>query len=243
MDRQKVTDAVALVLGAAGLGAITYVTLKATAVIPAERGEGASLIVDTFTLGSTKTDFIRGIMSAAAQVDPSLSPTSRLLLASWGALESGWGKTKQAKQGFNIWNVSASKAWLEAKKPVLPGGDTEYVPGSTTAKKVSQLWRQYDSLPAAVENLLTLLKTSSFINYREAYTDLVAGNPQFATRLGVFDRDANGVVRRVDTRANTAGFYTLPRSEYQKHVSNLYRDAQVLISTADISGLMAGTQS
>lgn len=195
--------------------------------------------MNTLTLTSSKQNFIRGVMSGAATADSSLSPQTRALLASWAALESGWGKTKQAKLGFNLWNVSKG-GWTG---PVIPGGDTEYVAGQKGAKPITQLWRQYGSVAESVTDLLKLLRNSRYVNYREAYEDLIRGDERFATRLGVFERDASGVVQRVDNRPNTAGFYTLPRSEYQSHVSNLYRDAKALISSAGVAGLMSGTQS
>jgi len=202
------------------------------------RAQGDSLTVNTFTLNSSKQDFVRGVMSAGASGPATLGPATRALLAAWGALESGWGKTRQAKLGFNLWNVSKG-AWTG---PTIPGADTEYVEGAANPKAITQAWRQYAGVEAAANDLINLLKNSRFVNYREAYEDLIRGDPMFATRLGVFEK-VNGNIVRVDTRPNTAGFYTLPRSEYQAHVSALYRDVQTLIAQTGIAGLAAGTQS
>lgn len=238
----KASDAIAVTLGVAGVGVLGYVALKATGVIEPQRAEGADFIMDTFTLGSTKTDFIRGIMSAATRVDSNLSARTRLLLASWAALESGWGKTRQAKQAFNLWNISAGSAWLKAGKPTLPGSDTEYRPGSTTAVPITQQWRAYPTLEAAVSDLLSFLKNSGFSNYRTAYQQLLAGDVNFAAALGLYERDAAGVVR-LNQPSGTGSFYTKPRSEYVSAVVKLARDAEALVMASGIAGLMAGTQS
>lgn len=195
-------------------------------------------MVNLFTLGSTKTDFVRGVMSAAASADGTLSPNTRMLLAAWAAHESGWGKTKQAKQGFNLWNYSRGN-W---QGRVLAGGDTEYVEGVTNPKTITQWWRQYGSLEESIKDVLSLLR-NGYVNYKEGYGDLVAGAETFATRLGVFERGANRAIVRVDTRPNTAGFYTMPRSEYQAGVSKLYREVAGLAQGAAVAGLLKGTQS
>lgn len=226
---------IALSGGAVG----TYLAFRGAGLVgELPRAEGDSLIVNTLTLNSSKQDFVRGVMSAAASSPSSLSVSTRMLITAWGALESGWGKTRQAKLGFNLWNVSKG-GWTG---PTIPGADTEFAPGDTKPKAITQAWRQYGSVEASVNDLLNMLKTSRFVNYREAYEDLVRGEPGFATRLGVFER-VNGVITRVDTRPNTAGFYTLPRSEYQAHVSALYRDVGAIVAQASIAGLTAGTQS
>lgn len=232
------------VAGLAGSGVLLYLGLKSNGVIEVPRAEGASFIMDTFTLASTKENFIRGIMSAAARVDSSLSPQTRKLLAAWAAHESGWGKTKQAQKVFNLWNVSAGSSWLNAGKPTMPGGDTEFTPGSAEAKRITQQWRAYGSLDMAIADLLQFLKNSSFMNYREAYTKLLAGDPNFVTTLGVFERGGDGKkVVRVDNRPSTAGYYTMPRSEYQRGTNKMLLEVEAVVASAGVAGLLAGTQS
>lgn len=189
--------------------------------------------MDTLTLTSTKEAFVRGIMSAAARVRPNMGVASRGLLAAWAALESNWGKTRQAKLAFNLWNVGKG-SWTG---PTLPGGDLEYQPGSSAAKKITQDWRQYATIDAAVADLLNLIEKSRYTNYREGFADLMAGNPLFATRLGVLDNDANGVKVRVDNRADTAGYYTEARSIYQRGVSKLWLEVQAIIAKEGLQGL------
>jgi hypothetical protein len=229
--------------GLAGSGALIYLGLKSNGIIEPQRGEGASFILDTFTTTGTKEDFIRSVMSAAARADSSLPSQTRLLLAVWAAHESGWGKTKQAKEAFNLWNISAGSAWLNAKKPVQAGNDTEFTPGSAEAKKIRQWWRKYPTLDASVSDMLSFLKNSGYVNYREAYQQLLNGETRFVETLGVFERAPDKTIIRVENRPNTAGFYTMPRSEYLASTNKLLVEGRAIVTKAAIAGLMSGTQS
>lgn len=233
-DPKRILSSVTWVLGLAGAGVASFFTLRAAGIageLPPR--SGGDLLVDTLTMTSTKEAFVRSIMSAAARVRPQMGVASRGLLAAWAGLESNWGKTRQAKLAFNLWNVGKG-SWTG---PTLPGGDLEYQPGSSAAKKITQDWRQYASLDAAVADLLNLIEKSRYTNYREAFADLMAGNPTFATRLGVLDNDANGVKVRVDNRADTAGYYTEARSIYQRSVSKLWVEVQAIIAKEGLQGL------
>lgn len=66
-----------------------------------------------------------------------------------------------------------------------------------------------------------MLKNSRYVNYREAYTLLMNGDPAFIASLGVFQRGADGVVFRFDQRADAAGYYTMPISQYQSSYLNV----------------------
>lgn len=239
----KLSGALGIAAGLTAGGVTLYAILKANGLIEAGRGQGASLLMDTMTLPSTKTDFIRAVMSAATQANSNLSARTRLLLAAWAAHESGWGKgTKQAQKVFNLWNITAGSAWLAANKPVMDGNDTEYTPGQKDPKKITQKWRAYGSLVEAVQDLLSFLSNSSFSNYRQAYQQLLAGDPTFASTLGLFERGPDGKVV-LNQPPGTGSFYTLPRSEYQASMNKLIAEGDRLVLSAGIAGLMAGTQS
>lgn len=222
-------------LGVVASGGVIAIGLITTGTIESERGSGGGLLMDTFTTTGTKSDFVRGIIEAAQRVDDTLSLQSRLMLAAWAAHESGWGKgTKQVKV-FNLWNLTAGSAWLSANKPIMPGNDTEFTPGAAGSKKITQNWRAYGSLDESVADLFQFLK-NGYMNYKEALTKLVAGDPAFATSLGVNEL-AGGVIQRVDNRPGTAGFYTAPRSGYQRGVDKLTTEASALAATMQLSGL------
>ena len=233
MDRN--TRLILTGLGIAAAGGATFVGLLASGVLESDRATGAGLM-NAVTFTGTKVDFIRNVMEAAARVDSSLSQRTRILLAAWAAHESGWGKgTKQAQVAFNLWNVSAGSAWLNANKPVMSGKDTEFSVGSILAKKITQQWRVYGSLDESIADLLKFLQ-NGYLNYKEAYSALLAGDETFATSLGVFDKTF-GIVTRVDDRAGTAGFYTLPRSQYQAAISKLATEVGAIASGAGLAGL------
>lgn len=231
----RILNTIVWVLGFAGAGVGIFFSARAGGLVgELPRATGGDFLVNTLTLTSTKEDFVRAVMSAAARVRPNMSVTSRGLLAAWAGLESGWGKTRQAKLANNIFNVSKG-SWTG---PTLPGADLEYAAGSTTAKAITQQWRQYASLDASIADLLLLLESSKYTNYREAVADLMAGQPTFATRLGVFDFGPDGkTIVRVDARPNTAGYFTEPRSRYQSSISKCWADVQSIIAKAGLQGL------
>jgi flagellum-specific peptidoglycan hydrolase FlgJ len=164
--------------------------------------------------------FVSSVVRAALAAKPGITIQSAGLLAAWACHESGWGKSNPARKAYNFWNVSKG-SWTG---PVIPGGDTEYVVGSTAPpKKITQLWRAYSSAEESIKDLFNFLeKKPGFVNYKEAAGLLMKGDESFATALGVLDRDSKGAIVRVDNRKGTAGFYTLPRKDYQKGVSDLW---------------------
>jgi hypothetical protein len=165
-------------------------------------------------------DFVRAVMSAAAT---RLQYKARILVTAWGAMESGWGQTRQAKLGYNYWNVSKG-SWTG---PTMAGNDTEYSPGSLTPRPITQQWRVYASLDAALTDLLRLLSTSKYVNYRTAHSMLCAGDAQFVSELGLFEV-VDGKLVRVDDRPNVGSYYTLPRSKYQAHFDKTLKDVTSL---------------
>lgn len=231
---QRISTGLGVAAGLTAAGVTVYAILKANGLIALDRGEGGGLIVDTFTLPTTKTEFIRVVMSSATQANSNLSARTRMLLAAWAAYESGWGKTRQAQKGFNLWNISAGRSWTG---PVLPGSDTEYQPGTTEVKKITQRWRQYGSPAEAVADMLSFLSNSPYSNYRQAYQQLLSGDPSFASTLGLFGRDSSGKVT-LNQPSGTASFYTKPRDEYQGTINKLVAEADRLVLSAGIAGLL-----
>ncbi len=224
-------------LGVVGSGALVYVGLLSTGLMDSGRAAGGGFILDTLTTTSTKSDFVRAIMNAAARVSPGLSLRARSLIAAWAAHESGWGKaTRQAREVFNYWNITAGGRWLQAGKPVMAGGDTEYAVGQSGAKKITQQWRAYGSIDESIADLLQFLSGSGYLNYREASAQLLGGDETFATTLGVFEKAPDGTMMRVENRANTAGYYTLDRSTYQRSMSKLATEVSALVALNQLSG-------
>lgn len=119
------------------------------------------------------------------------------LILAHAAYESGWGRTRQAKQARNHFNISAGASW---RGPTLAGGDTEYRPGSSTPARIVQQWRVYESDAAAIYDYLRLLTAR---RYRPARMALWAGDAEPFVRLLGPDR-----------APAVGGYYTLPTAEY-----------------------------
>lgn len=232
MDAWKAVR-IGVYVGGAGAGLfVLWKAAQATGLLPAPRASGGGLLVDTLTLPGTKGQFVSDIMQAGKAADASLSDTSLMLLAAWAAHESAWGKTDQYKRGNNVFNVIASPNW---HGDVLPGGkDTQYDPGSKTARNITQTWRAYPTKKDALVDIFKVL-ANGFVNYAEAANALRAGDVNFAAMLGPLDRDASGVVVKVDTRPGVGAFYTAPRSEYQAAVTKLFDEVTALVQQAQLT--------
>jgi flagellum-specific peptidoglycan hydrolase FlgJ len=127
------------------------------------------------------------------------APAWPLILAH-AAYESGWGRTRQAKQARNHFNLSAGSTW---RGPTLAGGDTEYRPGSSTPVRITQLWRIYRTDAEAIADYLRLLTAR---RYRPAREALWAGDAESFVRLLGPDRAGE--------QPPVGGYYTLPTAEY-----------------------------
>ena len=218
-------------VGLGTVGTVGYFLLRGQGLVfDLPRAAGDDFFVNYFTTTTTKAQFVKSVMDAAGQADSSLSQTARMLIAAQAALESGWGRSPAARQGNNLFNVSAGRGWTG---PTMPGPDVEYAAGSSVAKTITQQWRVYGDPAGGVADLLKLFR-AGYVNYAEADLDLRAGLETYATRLGVFEFGSDGrTIVRVDNRPNTAGYYTAPRSKYQAGVSSLFREIQALVAASD----------
>ncbi len=128
------------------------------------------------------------------QLPSSLSETKRVLaakiVAAQAALESGYGRTKAFREGWNFGNVSAGSSW---KGPVIGGGDLEY-DSAGNMKKIAQKWRKYDSLASAVYDFMGLLSWSRYAAARDA----------------LYQGDALAYVEKL----RAGGYFTAPAKDY-----------------------------
>lgn len=152
----------------------------------------------TVVVTKTRGEFLRLIENEARRqlgvLRPDLTDVQRTraarILAAQAALESGYGSTRQWREGFNFGNVSKG-SWTG---PTLAGGDTEY-DAAGNVKKITQAWRKYGSLAEAVSDFFKLLSWSRYVPARDA---LMRG-------------DANGFAEKL----RAGGYYTAPLAEYQ----------------------------
>jgi hypothetical protein len=172
---------------------------------------GAAVVV--VAVSRSRAEFLRLIAGEVArqleELRPDLTAEQRLeaarILAAQAALESGYGKTRAFREGFNFGNVSAGASWAG---PVILGGDLEYSVGGEV-KRITQRWRKYGSLAEAVSDFFLLL---SWSRYRPARAALFAGDAAaYAARLRNDDPS---------TATIEGGYYTAPLAEYQAGLSS-----------------------
>lgn len=141
--------------------------------------------------------YIARLLVALDQLEARPPAPAWPLILAHAAYESGWGKTRQAREARNHFNVSSGSSW---RGPTLAGGDTEYRPGETEPRKIVQQWRVYESDAAAIYDYLRLLTARRYRPAREA----------------LFQGDAEAFVRSLgpDRAPAVGGYYTLPTAEY-----------------------------
>jgi len=175
-----------------GVAEVKRETIIVVAIIVLLAGGGTAVIV------KSRSEFLKLIADEVrrhlSELRPDLSVTRRVLasriVAAQAALESGYGRTRAFREGWNAWNVSKGSSWTG---PTIPGGDTEY-DADGNVKKIRQEWRKYGSLREAVSDLFALL---SWTRYRPARDALLNGDAlAYAEKL------------------RAGGFYTAPVDHY-----------------------------
>ncbi|MFT3836726.1 MAG: glucosaminidase domain-containing protein [Myxococcaceae bacterium] len=112
-------------------------------------------VEDTVT---TVLEFVPGTYQALVRAG--LTTEGALIALAQAALESGMGKTPQARQGFNVFNVAAGTTDQPAvwwgQRPVMVGGDVEYNTNDPSAppRSIQQRWCVYASYDEAVSEWL-----------------------------------------------------------------------------------------
>ena len=218
-----------IAVGFLGLGALlggSYLAAKLIGLIPPLPREEV-----LFTMPTTKETFARDWFEAISRAAPHTSVATRVLVVAHAAYESGWGKGFASQKGFNPWNLTAGTTdkpnpmsiWSGA---VIIGGDTEYNPGQTGAKKIQQRFRKYLSMEEAVVDYFKFLSSA---RYMDAKAALMAGDASFVYHLGVNTYANDGtrsVVRAWPMGVTKGGFYTLPIPDYVSHYNKVLAETQ-----------------
>lgn len=175
-----------------------------------ERRGATILRMSTPLTDDAKRAFINTLMTATDAARVGTSVKTKLLVTAHGAYESGWGRLLAA-QGFNYWNLSAGPYW---KGPVVMAPDTEYTPGSTEAKAITQHFRSYASAVAGVQDYFSFVSTP---RYRDGLARLLNGDQDFIVDWGTttYGHDGKSVVNAWPAGITKGGFYTLPIPRYR----------------------------
>lgn len=139
---------------------------------------------------------------------------TQILVIAHAAYESGWGTLRQAKQAFNVFNLTAGSRW---SGPVMEGGDTEYSPGKAV-KQIVQKWRCYGSLQEAVDDYFHFLEAPRYLPARAALLD--GDGARFIEWLGP---DRSHQVPPL------GGYYTLPTVQYLRGFSAVVAEVTALV--------------
>ncbi len=189
----------------------------------------------------SQENFIRNIMSASTAADSTLSHTARMLITAQAAYESGWGKSRQAQKAFNFFNITQGSWPIE--RTIEGSGDLEFQPGKVEAVKTKPRWRAYASPADAVTDFLNLLRLGRYVNYREAYAQLRAGDLEYARTLGVLVGGKTSPAQLADSRPDARGYYTLDRNVYFTEMGKVFASVQALVAKMQLSGLQLQRQS
>jgi flagellar rod assembly protein/muramidase FlgJ len=152
-------------------------------------------------------DFIAAISPAARDL-ASRTKIPASFTTAQAALESGWGASQLAQQGFNLFGVKADRSWTG---PTLSLPTTEYVNGKPVT--VQAVWRKYESWLASLEDRARFLIDNARYKAAFAHADgeafatavQVAGyatDPQYAAKIIAIIRGRN--LGALDATAATA---------------------------------------
>lgn len=137
-----------------------------------------------------------------------MEPKTRLIVVAHAAYESGWGVTRQAREDFNVFNVTAGSSWTG---PTSRGMDLEYNKQGGH-RKIEQKWRCYESLDAAVVDYLALLRKPRY-EATHVMESLLAGH-ETKFILGL----------------SAAGYFTLPYREYFRTFNSVMNLVEKIIN-------------
>jgi flagellum-specific peptidoglycan hydrolase FlgJ len=139
--------------------------------------------------------FTRQLQEALA--GSGLSLQAQQLVVAHAALESGWGASKPAQQGYNLFNVTRTRS---DTRPVIESGDLE-CDAQGVCRPITQRFARYSGLAEALAEYFALLRGP---RYAAAYARLLAG-------------DSVGFVSRL----REGGYFTLPLAQYQERFAGV----------------------
>ena len=146
--------------------------------------------------------FVAELDAAIRRIAGGYSRAARIMIIAQAAFESGWGKTRMYREGFNPFNIIRSSSDLGQ---VIVSGDQECKPDGT-CRPITQRFAKYGSLDEAVGAYLRLLAGA---RYKDALTKLEHG-------------DVEGFV----TTLYAGGYFTLPVAKYLMSFREMIRSVE-----------------
>lgn len=146
--------------------------------------------------------FVAELDAAIRRVAGGYSRAARVTILAQAAFESGWGKTRMYREGFNPFNITRSSS---DPGQVIVSGDQECKPDGT-CRPITQRFAKYANLDEAVGAYLRLLSAT---RYRDALAKLERG-------------DVEGFI----TTLYAGGYFTLPVQQYLTSFKAMIRSVE-----------------
>lgn len=152
---------------AAGLGALVYLTRE------------TSPRTDPVLLPGVKRNFVLDTWPLVESALPATTIPTRMLILAHGCFETGYGSGTAAREGNNLFNITAGSSALWAG-PTVNGPDTDESTGHSVP--ITQAWRAYPSVEAGVQDYWSFLDGP---RYRAtSKPKLIAGDATWVIQLG-----------------------------------------------------------
>lgn len=146
--------------------------------------------------------FVAELDAAVRRVAGSYSRAARVMVIAQAAFESGWGRTRMYREGFNPFNVIRASS---DPGQVIVSGDQECKPDGT-CRPITQRFAKYGSLDEAVGAYLRLLGAP---RYKDALTKLERAD-----------------VEEFITTLYAGGYFTLPVQKYLASFKDMIRSVE-----------------
>lgn len=165
-----------------------------------------------------KADFIQRFNSEVLHSSLQLAQEARALLVAHACFESGYGTSRAWKHGFNFGNLTAGPSWHGLIFRDV-GGDTAYDSKGNYKGRITQDWRVYPSVDAALADYWRLLGWPRYIRARLALT--MGDLAKFCHELGPSAGPGYG------------GYYTLPEKDYANRLGGVLATVKALVLPPD----------
>lgn len=166
------------------------------------RAAAPSLLASGDASEAARRAFVAELDAAIRRVAPAYGRMARVMIIAQAAFESGWGKTRMHREGFNPFNIIRASS---DPGQVIVSGDQECKPDGT-CRPITQRFAKYASLDEAVSAYLRLLAAP---RYKDALAKLEYG-------------DVEGFV----TTLYAGGYFTLPVAKYLASFREMIRSVE-----------------
>lgn len=142
------------------------------------------------------SEFSRKVFYAVRVANTDLGRFPACIVTAHAAFESGWGKSRPAQLGNNIFSITRLPS---SPLPILESPDLEYT--ASGVKKITQRFAKYESYEEAISDYFRFIKK---LRYHPSYQVLLSGD-----MIGYISTLRQG------------GYFTLPLESYLARMSRI----------------------